>query len=365
MRDDRLDDEERFHAKDRKQFKRERKIASATDRSKFKKSDQPDAPAPFLGSSLPRGRVVSIGGEGVSVDHEGRVVVCTLRGLLKKEEGSLKNLVAVGDWVRFEQISSSQGQIREVEPRTSQLTRVDVSGKKEQLIASNVDQLLVVASLSSPPLKPALIDRYLIAAAKGRLSPVIVINKLDLLDRAPEEERRLYKQFLAVYEPLGVPILSVSTYTGVGIEALRGLMVHKTTVLSGQSGVGKSSLLNTAFGLCRKTGELAQKTEKGTHTTTAAELIPLPQGGYCVDTPGIRSFAIWNLEKGDVLAHFSDLAPAPCRFPDCTHRQEPGCSVLAALADGKASRLRYESYVSLLDEAVGGIDNRTKRKLEG
>ena len=136
---------------------------------------------------------------------------------------------------------------------------------------------------------------------------------------------------------------------------------NKTSVFSGQSGVGKSSLLNVCFGLSLKVGALAQKTYKGTHTTTTAELLPLPGGGYCVDTPGIRSFGLWNIHKDDVMSHFTEFHPwaTSCKFPDCTHLNEPQCGVLQALADGKIARLRYESYQVLLREAMSGSDKMT------
>jgi len=146
------------------------------------------------------------------------------------------------------------------------------------------------------------------------------------------------------------------------LDALRALLKDKTSVFSGQSGVGKSSLLNACFGLELKTGGLAHKTAKGTHTTTTAELIPLPTGGYCVDTPGIRSFGLWKLTEEDVRAHFQDLSQHGCRFPDCAHVNEPDCGALKALEEKRLSTLRYESYRTLFDEATGGSDNRAKKK---
>lgn len=363
MTRDRYDDEEEFHAKDRKHWRKERKHAQQTDRSKFKKTDQEKKEPEALDPNLKRGRVVAISGEGSWVDSDGVRFLCSLKGLFKKEKMQSKNLIAVGDLVRFEPTSEKEGNILQMEERYSFLGRMDISGKKEQLIAVNVDQVIIAVSVVNPDLKPALVDRYMIAASKGNIQPIIVVNKIDLLESASEAERTRYHEFLSAYEPLGFPILSLSTTTGVGVEALRSLLKNKTSVFSGQSGVGKSSLLNACFGLSLKTGGLAQKTFKGTHTTSTAELISLPEGGYCVDTPGIRSFGIWALKKEDVISHFHDLERASgCKYPDCAHLSEPGCAVLQALEEGQLPRIRYESYCSLLDEATGGADNRTKRK---
>jgi len=360
MKNDRFDFEEEFHAKDRKQFRKERKRITEADRSKFKKTDQ-TTEIMSIDDTLPRGQIVSITGEGIWVEYENKRHLMMLRGGLKKEKGLMKNLVAVGDFVRFDLKTNS---ILHIEPRFSTLARTEIRGQREQLIAVNIDQVVIVAPLVEPPLKPALIDRYLIAAAKGNIRPIIVLNKTDLLDENAAETE-LYHEFLAAYEPLGFPILSISTTTSTGIDALRSLLQGKTTVFAGQSGVGKSSLLNVAFGLTLKTGELATKTYKGTHTTTTAELIALPGGGHVVDTPGTRSFTLWNLQRDDVVAHFRDLGmwAAECRFPDCNHVAEPGCAVLKALKEGKLPLMRYESYCSLLEEAAGGADNRTRRKM--
>ncbi len=350
------DYEEEFHARDKKKWRKERKQAQLNDRSKFKKTDQVKKEPESIDLSLKRGRVVAISGEGVWVEEEGNRFLCSVKGLLKKEKKQAKNIVAVGDFVRY----SEEKAIAHIEERTSFLARTDISGKKEQLIAVNVDQAIISVSVVNPPLKPALVDRYIIAAEKGNIHPVIVVNKIDLLEGNSEEER--YREFIAAYEKLGFPILSVSTTQGTGIEALRSLLKGKTSVFSGQSGVGKSSLLNACYGWDLRTGGLAQKTAKGTHTTTTAELLSLPEGGYCVDTPGVRSFGIWQLQKEEVVAHFQDLVLKPCKYPDCQHAQEPGCSVLQALKEGYIPLIRYESYLTLLDEATGGLDNRAKRK---
>jgi ribosome biogenesis GTPase len=352
------DYEEQFHAKDRKQWRKERRQAQNSDRSKFKKTDQVKKEAEPIDSTLKRGRVVAISGEGSWVDCEGSHTLCSLKGLLKKERMQAKNILAVGDFVRF----SENGAISHIEERYSFLARTDISGRREQLIAVNVDQAIVSTCVGHPPLKPALVDRYLIAAEKGNIHPIIVVNKIDLLDEASEEEKERYREFITAYEKLGFPILSISTKNRIGLDALRALLKDKASVFSGQSGVGKSSLINACYGLNIKTGGLMHKTAKGTHTTTTAQLISLPDGGYCVDTPGIRSFGLWKLQKEEVTSHFADLTGFSCKYPDCNHISEPGCGVLRALEEGLISRLRYESYRTLLDEAIGGSDNRSKRK---
>lgn len=368
MTRDIYDYEEDFHGQDRKQWRKERKHAQNNDRSKYKKTDidQVQKDSFVLDPSLKKGRIISITGEGSWVDAEGHIFLCNLKGYLKKEKNLSKNLIAVGDIVYFAPTSEKEGTIAHIHKRYSFLARTDISGKKEQLIAVNVDQVLIIASVHNPPLKPALIDRYLIAARKGNLHPLIVINKIDLLDALSKDEQLLYREFLRAYEPLGFPILSVSTFEKTGIEALRSLLTGKTSVLSGQSGVGKSSLINAAFGLDLKVGDLAQKTAKGSHTTTTAALVPLAENTYCVDTPGIRSFGIWDLKKEEVIQHFEELAhlSTNCRYKDCTHSTEPGCAVKEALQTGIVSSLRYESFCTLLDEATGKADNRTKRKQE-
>jgi len=340
------DYEEEFHARDRKQFRKERKLSQKLDRSKFKKTDLAVEEKTF-NPEWKRGRVVSISGEGALVDLGEERVLCSLLGLIKKETVQARNLIAVGDWVRV-----NEGAIAFIEERTSFLSRKDLSGRKEQLIAVNIDQVIIVASVVAPPLKPALIDRYLIAAEKGSMHPIIVIAKIDLLEVAAEEEKNRYRQFLSAYEPLGIPILSISSHNQTGLESLRALLQNKTSVFSGQSGVGKSSLLNVCYGWNLKIGDLTTKTEKGSHTTTSATLLSLPDGGYCVDTPGIRSFALWDLTKEDVIHHFSDFKTfsKKCKYEDCEHRKEPECAVLKALEKGKISALRYDSYLTLLNE---------------
>jgi ribosome biogenesis GTPase / thiamine phosphate phosphatase len=359
------DIEEHYLGDERKSSKLERKIASAKDRSKYKKTDKPkranqelERQKKLSKETFLRGRVLSIMSEGISVEYENEIYLCSLRGLLKKEKSLYKNLVTVGDFVRFEKISPKEGSIADIEPRYSILSRADnLSRRKEQIIAANIDLVLITVSVVSPPLKPSLVDRYIIAAQKGKMEPVIVVNKIDLLENAIDplilQEKALYEEFLRSYVLAGIRVLSVSVSTGTGLDELTATMKNKASVFSGQSGVGKSSLINAIAHLDLEVGEIVERTQKGSHTTTKAKLLPLDFGGWCIDTPGIKSFGVWNLDKDEIESYFSEIEKEghDCPFLNCTHQQEEGCAVKKAVEEGKISPLRYESYLSLIENA--------------
>lgn len=351
----------------RKERKLQKKRASSTDRSKFKKTDRSkyfdqvkkEIADRAGGKDRLEGRVIKLSSFGVEVDVEGCCYQCSLRGLLKKEMGVEKNLVVVGDLVLFTpSIASQEGVISEVLPRKTVLSRADnLSRRKEQLIAANVDQVLISVSVVEPALKIPLIDRYLIAASKGGLDPILVINKMDLLQRKwglVEREKELFASLLEVYPKLNIPVVAVSTETGEGIEQLLLWMQGKTSVFAGQSGVGKTSLINRICGLTRKVRDIVEKTQKGSHTTTHAELLPLPSGGWCVDTPGIKSFGVWSLTSQEVRGYFEDIhfLSMDCLFSDCTHLHEKECAVQKAVEGGALPLFRYHSYCSLMESTL-------------
>ncbi len=362
--------EEEYIGQNRKEGKIKRKMAKAKDRSKFKKTDQEkylkslekDQEAKLSKQDWLEGRVLSIMPQGIIVDWEGQRISCVLKGLLKKDKTHAKNLVAVGDFVLFEKTAEGEGIIGHVKPRRTILSRADnLSRRKEQLIAVNIDQVIITVSVVNPPLKSSIIDRYIIATRKGGMDPIIVINKIDLLDDLEnydpaflEQEKELYDEAVRAYAAAGVPLISVSTVQNIGIDELKKEMSGKASVFSGQSGVGKSSLINTITGLQLRIGDVVEKTKKGSHTTTTTQLIPLEFGGWCVDTPGIKSFGVWNLDHEEVEGYFPEIHEMglECKFADCTHTHEDRCAVIEALEQGKLSPLRYESYQALR-ESIG------------
>lgn len=351
MSDKHFDIEEDFHSRDSKQFRKERKVLSKKDRSKYKKSDldkqKKDVP---MGKHLKRGRVLAVMADGILVDWEDKLYTCVLRGSLKKEKTQMKNLIAIGDFVLFEPFENETGSIAHIEERTSVLSRAEqIHRRKEQLIAVNIDQVLITLSVVLPPLKTPLIDRYIIAALKGNMDPVILINKIDLLKDHPEE-KALLDEICRIYAGLEIPLLPLSAETGEGIDALKKQMEGKSSVFSGQSGTGKTSLINRITGSDLLTGKVIEKTRKGAHTTTAACLLPIEGGGFCVDTPGIKSFGMWDLKKEDVQQYFFEIdeIAADCKFPDCSHQHEPDCAVQKALSEGRISPLRFDSYCALI-----------------
>ena len=290
-----------------------------------------------------RGRVLRVQGL-VSVVHgdDGVTRQCATRRLLKTLQTDQRHVVAAGDvvWVRPE--GEEEGIIERVEPRQGVLCRT--SRGRQQLLVANVDQLLIVASAAQPRLKPGLLDRYLVTAERAEIEPILCINKVDLVE--PGDLQPL----VGVYSQLGYRVLLLSATKGWGIDQLRQLLSGRESAFTGQSGVGKSSLLNAVdpdLGLRVQT--VSTETEKGRHTTTTAELIPLSCGGFVVDTPGIRQFQLWDVIPEELAGYFRELRPyvSDCRYPDCTHSHEEPCAVKDAVADGYIDLRRYESYLGI------------------
>jgi ribosome biogenesis GTPase len=279
------------------------------------------------------------------VDSGGKTYTCKARGRLVESDTAESKPLTVGDRVVFEPIGEDEGVIEKVLPRRTKLSRrLPRDLRTEHVIVANVDQLLIVASVRKPPLTPGIIDRYIIAGEAGGLEPIICINKLDL---ARDESE--YRYVVAAYEDLDYPVLLTSATEGAGLDDLRDVLRDRSTVLAGHSGVGKSSLLNAIQpGLKLRTGPVRTK---GRHTTSRVSLLRLKIGGYVVDTPGIREFTLWEIERHEVAQFFPRIweLSHDCRMPDCVHVHEPDCAVKQALERGELSRRRYESYLRIVD----------------
>lgn len=273
---------------------------------------------------------------------DGQLYPCATRRLLKTLSTEQRHVVVVGDRVLFRPSGADHGIIERIESRHGVLSRT--SRGRQHVIVANVDQVLIVTSAAEPVLKPNLIDRLLVTAEKSAIRPVVCINKIDLVDAAE------LQPLCGVYGQMGYTVLLVSATQGWGIPRLRQLIQGKQTAVVGQSGVGKSSLLNAIQpGLGLLVRDVSEDTEKGRHTTTTAELIPLDMGGYLVDTPGVRQFQLWDITPAEMVGFFRDLRPyaSLCHFPDCTHTHEAGCAIKDAVADGQLDARRYESYCYL------------------
>ncbi len=292
-----------------------------------------------------QGRVLCIHGLNMSVrGDDGRTYSCHVRRVLKSLAIEGRNVVTVGDrvWFRPGGTSGPEGVIERVETRKGVITRG--YRNRQQVLAANVDQLLIVSALAEPGLKLGLVDRYLVSAEIGGVRPVVVFNKADLVDIAA------YQWVVGLYSQLGYETVVTSVADGRGIDRLRELVSRGVTAFSGQSGVGKSSLLNVIQpGLNLKVREVSDWTFKGKHTTTTSELIELQSGGFVVDTPGLRQFELWGVVPGELEAYFTEFRGFihHCRFPDCSHTHEHGCAVKEAIYWGQIHPGRYESYRKL------------------
>ena len=292
--------------------------------------------------------VVRATGSWYDVLHDGETVRCRIRGRLRLKGVRSTNPVVVGDEVACEADEGGDYVIADILPRRNYvIRRASNLSKESHIIAANVDQALLMASLRSPETPTEFVDRFLVTCEAYKVPVTILLSKLDLQDAEAVAE------FRAVYEGAGYRVLEVSVREGRGVEEVRELLAGRTTLVSGNSGVGKSTLIQAIDpSLDIRPGEISESHHKGRHTTTFSTMYPLAGGGAVIDTPGIKGFGLIDIDEAELWHYFPEMmrvAPA-CRFYNCTHTHEPGCAVTEAVKAGEIAWPRYESYLKILDE---------------
>ncbi|MBQ8544295.1 MAG: ribosome small subunit-dependent GTPase A [Alistipes sp.] len=296
------------------------------------------------------GLVLKSTGSWYEVLADGVRYQCRIRGKLRLKGVRSTNPVVVGDWVRFESDEQGGYVISAIEPRRNYIIRrASNLSKESHIIASNIDQALLVVTLFSPETAMEFVDRFLVTCEAYKVPVTILLAKIDLARQHPEA----VEEFYSIYQKAGYKIVEVSATEGEGIETVRELLHGKTTLLSGNSGVGKSTLVAAVEpGLDIKTGEISQSHHKGKHTTTFSTMYPLAEGGYIIDTPGIKGFGLIDIDDAELAHYFPEMMRylPDCRFYNCSHTHEPGCAVVEAVKRGEIAYPRYESYLKIMDE---------------
>ena len=302
---------------------------------------------------MPIGRVIKSTGSWYDVrDDAGQVVACRLRGKIRLDGLRTTNPVAVGDLVNFEKERDKDTcVIDKILPRSNVIVRKSVNLSKEShIIAANVDQAILVATIAQPRTSTGFIDRFTVTAEAYHIPVIIVFNKCDLYN---EEQNAMAEELMKVYNSIGYHSFVISAKTGYNCERLISLMKDKISMFSGHSGVGKSALVNRLDpDLNIRVGEISEVHEKGKHTTTFAQMYELCFGGYIIDTPGIKEFALYDMEKDTLAQRFPEMRAHmnDCRFNNCTHMHEPHCAIKEAVEQGIIADWRYENYCNMMDD---------------
>ena len=320
---------------------------------------EPDSPASQKQNTFRKGRVIRSTGSWYEVQTGKGVVSSKVRGKFRLKEQNTTNPVAVGDEVTIRMNEDDTGLITEIHPRRNKLCRRAAGRRvgREHILVANVDAVWIVQAARLPAPNPGFIDRVLVMAELYDLPAGLVFNKMDLLD---DDDYAALDTLIERYRELEYEVLTTSAETGSGVEAFHDRLSGRTSVVTGPSGVGKSTLLNAIEpDLDLRTGDVSEKTRKGRHVTTNATLHPLGEGGYVVDTPGLREFGILYLKPTQLAHYFVEFVPYlnDCRFPDCTHDHEPGCAVRDAVEAGAISEARYESYLNILASVRQGEED--------
>ena len=294
----------------------------------------------------------------VKID-DGSIVNCKIKGNFRLKGIRTTNPVAVGDMVEVA-VKDDASYIIGIEPRRNYIIRKASNLSKEsQILASNIDQALLIVTLKEPVTNTTFIDRFLATAEAYNVPVVIVINKVDLLSDADDHD--YLEAVKSLYEIIGYKVIKMNALAGDGLEELQQALAGKVTLLSGNSGVGKSSIINLVLpGLNLKTGNVSESHHTGMHTTTFSERFDLPGGGSVIDTPGVKGFGTIDFDKAEVAHYFKEIfkISANCKYNNCTHTHEPGCAVRDAVENHYISESRYQSYLSILDD---GSDDKYRK----
>ncbi|WP_428236764.1 ribosome small subunit-dependent GTPase A [Gracilimonas sp.] len=299
---------------------------------------------------MQKGRVIQSTGSWYHVDTGKEIIESRLPGRFRLNEKEVTNPIAVGDWVEFELNDDGTGNIDKIHDRENYITRQATHGKRgEQILVANLDQACVVQSIKKPKVKEGFIDRILVTCEAYEVKPVIILNKIDLAKSGGLE---FAEELSELYTGLGYTFLITSIDNPDSLQKLKDQLKDKTSAFIGPSGVGKTSLVNAidpSYDL--KVKEVSDFSNKGKHTTTYAQLIPLSFGGYLADTPGIREFGLVNIEPWELSLFFPEMLEPrqECQFNNCTHAHEPKCGVAQAFEDGEIAASRYNSYLNMLD----------------